>query len=243
MNIRRFPFASAINLRELGGYPVGSTGVTRYRQFLRGDGISGLSDREVDILLTYGLKTVIDLRDEQERTVQPNSFFGVEGVSYHTVSLMNTPLISAETVLNFEGYHQMNMYANMVNSLDKMGQVFSIFMNSTSGVTLYHCSAGKDRTGVITALLLMLAGVDRLDIVADYEVSATYLGPKQQLMRAIYPGMPQHLADSDPEWIIHMMNLVDNEYGGIEAYLGKIGVSAEEQAKLRDRLVEPLAWD
>ena len=239
MYLRRFPFSAVVNLRELGGYPAPGGQMTGYKQFLRGDALNGLSPEELQMLLDYGVNTVIDLRADHEIGSHPNSFFGVAGGNYHTVGLLDMPADRDEIARIFTEYAMGQMYLDIVDNLEKMKEVFAIIVSQDSGVILYHCSAGKDRTGVVTALLLMLAGVDKLDIIADYQVSSTYLTVKNGLLLQAYPDMPQHLADSNPAWIAAMMAHVEEAYGGIGQYLAKLGLVPAQITALRERLTQP----
>jgi protein-tyrosine phosphatase len=120
-------------------------------------------------------------------------------------------------------------------------QIFdAIAATSGQGAVLYHCTAGKDRTGMVSALLLELAGVSRDRIVHNYAVSAYYLKPMMDStgMGAAMAKNPALAAimGSPPEAIEAFLDRLDSHYGGAAAYLQAIGVSAGEITKIRAQL-------
>lgn len=98
--------------------------------------------------------------------------------------------------------------------------------------------AGKDRTGCVAALLLTLAGVDRLDILADYQVSETYIRPVIQWMRQTQENLPAYVGASRTEYLEDCLNRLEGAYGSVPDYLRAAGLSKEQLDRLRRRLLE-----
>ena len=134
------------------------------------DSTAQLTPADVQALLAYGVGCVIDLRSENETAAAPSVFRGQPGVAYYTV-----PLLDEAASSGFTGALPKGMGAVYQALLDRNAADFARIVHLLAAhldkVTLFHCTAGKDRTGVTAMLLLALAGVPREAIVADYAVS------------------------------------------------------------------------
>lgn len=115
---------------------------------------------------------------------------------------------------------------------ENMAQVFHAIAAAPEGAVLFHCALGKDRTGIVAAMLLSLAEVDRLDIIADYQISNTYLQPMFRTMvedgNDIFDEEKNPHLKSDPETMEKFCTYLDETCGGTRAYLESIGVTSEE---------------
>jgi len=128
-------------------------------------------------------------------------------------------------------------YCLMVDGFpDRIARAISAIANAPEGGVLVHCYAGKDRTGIVVALLLALVGVPKETIVDDYTVSADYLRPLWEEQRRL--AIPTVPPGSPPEAMAEMLEHLGQAHGGAEAYLRTAGVTDEEIARLRERLVE-----
>ncbi|MCQ1856410.1 tyrosine-protein phosphatase, partial [Neorhizobium galegae] len=151
---------------------------TRWRSILRGDALHRLSEADIETLLDNGLATVIDLRNANEIAAEANPFAGHARVRYY-----NTPLFSAlapvEMMANAVASFDMgDRYCQAIdNCQPAIAKVLKTIADAPDGAVLFHCTAGKDRTGVISALLLANADVDEATIVEDYALTATISGP------------------------------------------------------------------
>jgi protein-tyrosine phosphatase len=222
---RHLPLAGTHNVRDLGGYPAAG-GTTRWRRVLRADSLHKLDADGVAALIDEGLLTVIDLRQPQELDSHPNPFASHDGVRYHNVSLFERviPPMDASDVL-------LEMYKL---ALSDRGEALRTILTAIAeagdeGAVLFHCTAGKDRTGIVAALLLSLAGVDSDTIKADYAMTAALIAD---------PASFQKLLAAEPATMAAFIAHIDDVHGGVEAYLASIGIGAEVQARLRARLVE-----
>ncbi|MCQ1571844.1 tyrosine-protein phosphatase [Neorhizobium galegae] len=240
---RLIALEGAHNVRDLGGYQTSNGGLTRWRSILRGDALHALSEADIDTLLDNGLTTVIDLRNAHEIAAEANPFTGHAKVRYH-----NTPLFSAlapvemmaNAVLSF------NMGDRYCQAIDDcqpaIAEVLKTIADAPEGAVLFHCSAGKDRTGVISALLLANAGVDETTIVEDYALTATISGPLIARLRdrALGRGTPAALVDivlaSEPRSMRQALDHIRYRHGGVEAYLSSLGLDETARERLRNRL-------
>lgn len=240
---RLIALEGAHNVRDLGGYCTGDGGFTRWRSILRGDALHALSDRDIEILVKAGLTTVIDLRNPVEIELEASPFPARGAVRY-----LNTSLFSdlAPVEMMAAGQVEFDMGDRYCQGLDSCGpaiaEVLSAIAEADDGIVLFHCSAGKDRTGVIAALLLANAGVDEQTIIEDYALTATISGPlidklrRRALARGTSADLVEAILASRPESMARAMAHLALRHGGVGQYLRQIGLGAAEIGSLARRL-------
>ncbi|WP_105438401.1 tyrosine-protein phosphatase [Neorhizobium sp. T25_13] len=240
---RLIALEGAHNVRDLGGYRITNGSLTRWRSILRGDALHRLSAADIETLLDNGLATVIDLRNAHEIAVEANPFAGHAEVRYH-----NTPLFSAlapvemmaNAVLSFD---MGDRYCQAIDDCQPaIAEVLKTIADAPDGAVLFHCSAGKDRTGVISALLLANAGVDEATIVEDYALTATISGPliarlrERALGRGTSPELVDIVLASEPRSMRQALDHIRYRHDGIGAYLSSLGFDETARERLRNRL-------
>lgn len=236
---RNLPIAGTYNVRDLGGYPV-ANGQTQWRRMLRADALHRLDAEGIEAMLDTGITTVIDLRHGDELTHQPNPFNGHTAVAYHNISLLEglAPSLMSEGDLLLELYK-----LALMQRQPALAQVLNIIANAPPGAVLFHCTAGKDRTGIVAALLLGAAGVEAGLIVEDYALTAGYLAPIMAeitagaVARGADPVGFQRLLASEPATMVATLAFIDAEFGSVAAYLDSIGLESITVERLRNRLV------
>jgi protein-tyrosine phosphatase len=246
---RHLPLEHAVNVRDIGGYATTGGGRTRWRAIVRAASLHALTVAEQAYLLAYGVRTIVDLRHPHERTERPNVFAGASQIAYVTLPLVEGRL-ATQARWQAAGLHPLEtLYRAM---LDERGAqirgALELLGDASRHGVLVHCSAGKDRTGLLIALLLTVAGVAREDVVADYAISATCLdGRWQAAQRASVEalGLDWHgfaaYLDCRPELMARTLEYLDERHGGVQEYLAAAGLSPGAQATLRQSLVEPAA--
>ncbi len=231
----------AYNVRDIGGYSTADGRMTQWGVFFRADGLHRLSVESQATFQGRGLKTVIDLRRSDELELAPNVFVNSSDLSYHHLSLLvdETPQVVATP------RSLINMYRTILDQRqDQVRTVLSTFAAPTALPGVVHCTAGKDRTGVIVALILGLLGVPHETIVQDYALTSTYLGDafiEESKQRALKRGhrweQYEPLLTCPPENMESTLQHLDNVYGGIEAYVHHIGFTADQVNRLRAALL------
>ena len=189
---RRYPFTTLKNARDLGGYATADGRVTRWGVFLRSACTDRVSAEEIQALLDLGLTDVIDLRGIAEAAARPSALRDVPGLRCANIPLSppnDTMGVSQSESLAGAAYLEMAEY------LPSIREVLQILARA-EGLCLFHCTAGKDRTGVTTAILLLLAGADPEDIVADYMVSEWYFRRELEEILTKRPDIPPHFMRS-----------------------------------------------
>ncbi|MCD5001588.1 tyrosine-protein phosphatase [Enterococcus saccharolyticus] len=225
MNYVRLPLENTYNTRELGGYQT-SNGMTAWKTFLRSDDLKNLSENDLQFLVDYGVSTVIDLRGEKENQEGPHpkesSFY------YYNIPLASENAVNME--LPLADFRFEDFYIQML--LDKQSgirQIFTILAEAPNAV-LFHCAAGKDRTGVVAALILGSVGVSNADIIANYQITHTYLSVNPSFAKSLAP--MTELLRSDAEVMAATLAFIEQTFESIPAYLRQIGVTEDELAAI-----------
>jgi len=233
---RLLAFAGLLNARDLGGHPTVDGAHTRYRSLLRADDLAQLSAEGLEALRDYGLETILDLRWPEEAARYPSPVPAALGaVRYRRISLLSSTE-DEWRLRSREAAKEQWKCAVLEHVRLELRVVLGFIAAAGPGPLLFHCVAGKDRTGLIAALLLALAEVEPRAIAADYAASSENL-------RA---GYLERYADADPERILealrcpeegaHNMLRFLERAGGVRAYLSGIGLTQLQIARLRSRL-------
>ncbi|WP_449394325.1 tyrosine-protein phosphatase [Devosia riboflavina] len=236
---RHWPLPDTHNIRDLGGYVRKPGGTTQWRRILRGEALHPLTEESLVELIDSDLSLVIDLRGPHETAAVTHPFVDHTSVAYRNIVLFDAlaPIAMAQ--------QPFDMAQRYCEALDRCGtqfaEVFHAIVRADPGIVLFHCTAGKDRTGVVAAMLLALSGVSHEDIAADYALTASAEGLIDQLRtRALAAGSnPDHverMLASDAATMEILLAHLHTAHGGIETYLEAIGLTSIEIAALRDRL-------
>lgn len=240
---RHIAIAGAHNIRDLGGYPA-ADGTTQWRRIFRADGLHRLDAAGVEALHAAGVRTVIDLRHDHELAKQPDPFEGDARIAYHNVSLF-ADLSPAALMQNGEGDLLLGLYRNAIATRQAaIREVLGLIADAPDdGVVLFHCTAGKDRTGIIAALVLGNAGVDHTTIGHDYSLTKAAIAPivadfeANMAARGEDASRSMSLLACEPETMAALLADLEAQYGGIPAYLSHIGLDDARLDRLRNRLL------
>ena len=228
--MRRIVLSNTYNTRDLGGYPIGSQGQTRYGAFWRSDVPTQLNEEDVKRFLDAGMTTIVDLRFEGEPEHRPCYFADKEGFAYHHVAMVGN-------TTGFEDERAMpDFYRQMLGEKLALGRALKLLADAPGGA-MYHCMAGKDRTGVISALLLWLCGVGIEDILADYQITSTYLRPFIRKYLEHFPQIPAYLLESRVSFMEGPFEELMAKYPDPVVYFAEAGLSNAQIAALRDKLI------
>lgn len=242
---RHLPLDGTYNVRDVGGYQTRDGRTIRWRTLLRADSLHRLTEDGQAHLLEAGLRTIVDLRRDEELATAPNVFAASDRVRYLQVSLSPIP-IAPNAEGGFDADSLPRTYRAIVDSRHaELRQILGTLAAPGGLPALVHCTAGKDRTGVVVALLLALAGVDHAAIAEDYALTATYLTEgffADARARAQAAGrdwlLYQHLLGCPAELMLATLTDLDERYGGVEAYLRLIGLTDQELEALRTALTD-----
>lgn len=219
-----------VNTRDLGGYETQSGTYSRAHKYIRASSPANATKEDIQKLKDYGVKAVIDLRSDFEKENQKNPFSEEEDVDYYEVNLFHSA--SASVVPDeIKIYHDLGgVYIYMLEACKKQfKEIFDIFLKYPYEGVLFHCSAGKDRTGVTSALLLDLIGCHEYDIVKDY--SESYENNKEmndELAAMMKDEEAKQYLKSSPRYMMEFLDYLREHYGSSKEYLLEIGLKSEE---------------
>ena len=228
------------NLRDIGGYPTANGNVTRTGVLFRGDSLHNLPPAGQQALLCYGVRTIIDLRHPTEAARAPHVFATVAGVQY-----LHLPLIDDEASRTLSNRTQALhvLYCLLLDGCQPQFRAVLQAIAIAPAPLVVHCTAGKDRTGLVIALILGLAGVPAITIAADYAVSSRCLSPVLERLQqqAVLAGLklPRDawLLEARPETMLRTLAYLDSRYGGIQGYVRRIGVAQADVDRIKALIV------
>ncbi|MCP5098208.1 MAG: tyrosine-protein phosphatase [Chloroflexi bacterium] len=229
-NERRLLWDACYNIRDLGGYATHYNNETRWGAFVRADNLARLSLEGQAALIAYGVRTIIDLRSAYELDIDPPPFAltsGLDGYPHY----LNLPMLDEDDVEGMELLNQMQslfeMYCLIVDRFkSNIVQIMHAIAEAADGTILFHCHSGRDRTGLIAALLLSMAGADAATIAQDYAISSTY----------IQPTFEKTLTEQ-PKIMVDLLAHLETKYGGTRTYLLKSGMSKQELTHIQSYLL------
>jgi protein-tyrosine phosphatase len=239
MHTRQLKFEGCYNLRDIGGYPTLDGRQTRWHTIFRSDSLHRLALEGRQALLSLGLRTVIDLRWPDEVLFEPNVLSREPSVRYVPLSFYGSRGLAT---LDFPKHMGAIYRLDLERQRQQIRTVLERLLLPETLPALIHCAVGKDRTGLIIALLLGIAGVRPEEIVADYALSADCLAPYFDELRQVVT--PEALADYGfslecrPEFMADTLAYLDERYGGPAGYARDLGLSNQQIARLRALLVE-----
>jgi protein-tyrosine phosphatase len=246
---RDLTWDGCLNVRELGGLPTADGGETRAGAIVRADSIHQLSEAGWQALVDHGVRTVIDLRGDHEREDDPPAELPVE--------VVHVPFMEASEAEWEEIAGEIEAAAAAApNVATSTRDVYLIFLerfkdnvatairavaDAPPGGIVIHCVGGKDRTGLLTAFLLHLAGVAGDAIAADYALSEERLLPRHEAWFAAAESEEelerlQRISQTPAASMAGVFAELERRYGGIEGYLREAGVTEEELERARARL-------
>jgi protein-tyrosine phosphatase len=253
---RLLALEGALNWRDLGGYATSDGRVTRWERVYRSDGLDQLTDADLDLIVDLGIRLVVDFRIDREVDLAPSRL-----PDHPELRRQRLPIgddVAGTTVIEriqsgeLTSYTAEEVAATYEKILEESAREFGIALTHAADPAnhpmVFHCTAGKDRTGLMAMLLLGALGVDSDDIAADYELTTHYRSSKRLVI--LRPQLEAAGVDVDavlpfltaqaPVMAATIEALVDR-YGSIPQYLtGRAGVADETLRRLRTELTEPL---
>ena len=227
---RRYILENIVNCRDIGGYP-SKYGCTKFGRFIRGGTVDRPTESDIGTLRELNISTVIDLRGDFEFNNQPNDMERLTDNVNH-VSLYELNVAEAKdmkmTITEVYEYIVDNYKENICKALKAVA-------NAPEGAVFYHCFLGKDRTGILSMLLLTIAGVSEDDIVADYQLTYTYLENYIHTHADSLWDTNAEMHYSLPQTMRALISYVKEKYGSIAEYIKLTGISDEEIEKIRRR--------
>ncbi|MCX7522010.1 tyrosine-protein phosphatase [Microbacterium sp. STN6] len=240
MSQRRIPVPGTYNFRDAGGYPADG-GLVREGTLFRSDGLHALGPAGRRELAQLGIRTVIDLRDDFEAQLMPDDLGDLD------VDVRRLPVFEGSGASQEPGVISLpDLYRKIVTEHAAVVAEALRDIAGSGGGVLVHCTAGKDRTGVVVALALLAVGVDRELVLDDYALSEANLDG--EWLDGMLAMIAEHGVEATPELRVLMggsprealasaLDLIDETYGGVRRYLMDAGLSLSGLAELSHVLV------
>ena len=236
------------NFRDLGGYPTAGGRTTKWRTLFRSDGLYRLRGADdMSRVMQLGLKSVIDLRTEREQREQ--GIFPIDDieVTFHHLSIVDvtwsdteTPEFDDEVEFLVWGYRDMLKIGS-----SRFADAMHVLAQTDSLPAVFHCAAGKDRTGVLAALLLSSLGVEDAHICADYGLtqdamrrSIAWSKVHRPELAERYATIPKAYLAADPRAMQIILTELAQQHGSVRNYVREIGVADATVEALGNLLLE-----
>jgi len=225
------------NLRDLGGFVTHDGRTTRSNVFWRGDSPHRVTPSDLGYFATHQISTVIDLRHAHEQTVAPNPLATQSDINYMAIPLFQVTHNTSNVIARLDDF-----YIHLLEtSRAPIQQTFTQLADAPNG-TFFHCRVGKDRTGIIAALLLDLVEVPHAHIIADYVATADHITP---LLPELRRDRPAHIDEATYEQIIgiqsdtmgNVLTYIKKTYGSAVNYLTQIGVPAAQLTQITHKFI------
>ncbi|HLF40548.1 MAG TPA: tyrosine-protein phosphatase [Acidimicrobiia bacterium] len=238
---RRIELAGPVNFRDLGGYAGAGGRHVRWRLVFRSDSLGPVTEDDAAHLVErLRLVTVIDLRSTQEVRREGRGALVNASLAYHHLPLFEViPGVDEEWPGSLH-----DLYRDLLrDASQQVAAVLRIIAEADTRPVVFHCVAGKDRTGVVAAVLLGLLGVSDEDVIADYALT-------QEIMPTMFErwnerpdspresDFPAHILRAEETTMHHLLAIIEEEYGSIAGYAASGGIRDDVVTGLRDVLLD-----
>ncbi len=237
------PIEGCFNFRDLGGYRCTSGRRVRAGLLYRSDGLHALTDAGKQALAGLQLRSVVDLRRPSESNEKPDILPEGSSVRYLSIPLFEAADPEQIRARGRRPLSEIYLSA-LVDAKRSLARIINALASADTLPAVIHCTAGKDRTGIVAAMVLDLLLVSREEIAHDYAMSESFLEPlypeyrRRARQEALDRTEFEERLRSRPETILSMLQKVDREYGTTEAYFLDAGVGAQTVDRLRKQLTE-----
>ncbi|MGD8191932.1 tyrosine-protein phosphatase [Brevibacillus ginsengisoli] len=253
---RRVSLQGVPNYRDLGGYKTNDGRTVKWGVLFRSDELAGLTNADQKYIKNSGLKLIADYRSDDEVAKKPDPV--LDGIIYERIPVdmskstspdMSKLLQSGSLIaLGKPGEYLTELNKQMVHSRDAYSGLFEMVENADNLPMVQHCTAGKDRTGLGSALLLLALGVPEDTVMEDYLLSNEYRAEaNKKAIAAIKPYLKDEISveiftaimEVRKEYLQAALDEIKNEYGSVDKYLEKeLGLTKKKRKQLQDALLE-----
>jgi len=231
---KHLPMEGGYNFRDLGGIKTVDNRYVKWGKFLRTDDLAHLTDFDLSYLSSIPVTSVVDFRTKREIELNPDK---LPSSVKRTIELnVNPGNLNVENLdlgslkMNFDSV-MIKMSESFVTDtaiIKQYKEFFSVLQDESNMPLIFHCSAGKDRTGIAAALILFALGVDEGTVIKDYLLSNVYLGNKYKDLKDKYPHL-EPLFVVKPEYMQKSIDTMKERYGSIDNYLtNELGVDVNK---------------
>jgi protein-tyrosine phosphatase len=245
---RHLKFGSVMNFRDIGGYPARRGRTVAWRHVFRSGEFRNLTPEDLHRLTNeLGVGCVIDLRSGFEVKKHGKGLLTETDLKYYHIEFMSD---GGDPKANAKRYeHCTNMgefYIELVQQKEfgqKIVEALEVIAEPKNYPLVFHCAVGKDRTGMLAAMLLSLLGVGEDEIIKDYALSEPYMDALLEKIRQNpkegegVPKIPEYFWKAPAESMKLLLVMLKKEYGGVAGYLKEMGMAASLPAQLKKGLL------
>ena len=255
---RKLPFTGAHNFRDLGGYKTEDGRALKWGKIYRSDDLHLLTDEDLKYLSRLNIKSVVDFRSDEERESEPDRLNPdmtqvLLPIKFQPEELDDETLKNLMKNLTFGTLDSSNLLRdfNIVIVKDfatEYKKFFRHVIENNAEPIVFHCTAGKDRAGFASAMILTVLGVPREKVIEDYLLTNTYVKDHVDSEMLEIELKTFFRADTDnlrkinlveERYIQAAFDTIDSEWGGMDNYIsGALGLSEEDILKLKDFYLE-----
>lgn len=246
MQDRHLTWDGCVNVRDLGGHPTEDGSETRYRRIVRADSVRGLSDAGWEALVAYGVRRIVDLRWHEELAEDPPRELPVEVVHIPLLGdhedAIGREIDALVRDIGDAAVRRSTMYLEFLRRYPaNFAAAVAAVGRAPEGAAVVHCAGGVDRTGLVSALLLRLAGVAPEHIANDYAASEANWAPRTAVWISEADDEEERefrsfLARMPPEAMLAVLETLEREHGGVADYLRDAGIAEDDLERARARL-------
>lgn len=245
---RLVPLFAVHNFRDLGGYPTCDGRETRWRTLYRADGLYRLTSEDAQVVIDRGVRTVIDLRTDKEVATRGTFPVDQHAVSYHHLPISDSTW--GETVTpEFDDTVDFLVWAYrdmLAKAAPRFADAITLLSQQSVLPAVFHCAAGKDRTGILASLILGALGVDAAIIAADYGLTEqatarliVWAREHQPELAELYAQMPARFGAADPRAMQIILADITAKHTTVANFVREIGVSHATVVALEQLVLTP----
>jgi protein-tyrosine phosphatase len=246
---RRIAFEGCFNFRDLGGYVTADGRQVRWDALFRADGIQRLTDTDLERFRTLGILTIVDLRGYDEADLRGRLDHEALGARYHHLPLVDVvpdmtafdPDEAADPWFVADRYRDM-----LAEGSRRVAAALQVLGDPGALPAVFHCSAGKDRTGIMAGIVLRLLGVSVEDVIADYAISDAAMrrllasaADRSQEAADTLARYPSAMLQAQPDNMARFLGRIESQHGSMAGFVASIGVEDAVVDRLRSALLEP----
>lgn len=226
---RRIPLAGPVNFRDLGGYPAGDGQMVRWRRLFRSDSLGPVGHDDARVITEeLGLVTIVDLRSASEVRREGRGALADAPLDYHHLPILGVD-VDSEALASIS---VRALYLGMLHaSAARIAEILTVVAEARAQPVVFHCVAGKDRTGIVAAVLLALLGVSDDDIIADYVLTAEVMPVMLERyshrgrQRSGRAALPSPLLRAEAATMHDLLAVVRETYGSAAGYVRSGGAT------------------
>ena len=252
MSKRHYDIQGGYNIRDLGGYQTDDGGTLRWKKIFRASLLNHITDRGVAQSEDMHIRTICDLRATDERAAAPDRWHNIENINHHSFPVGDGRpdkfgWLTEADLTDGDGHHLYKSNRSYVMTYpDQFKAFFQLLLDEASYPLLFHCTAGKDRTGFAAMLLLSALGVQWETILEDYLLTNIYLEQFAEIAshkiskeKGLNKALVKSMFLARESYIKGSMDMIEQHYGTVQTFLeDKIGIGNSEITQLKRILVD-----